>query len=355
MEERSGDTAFGRRTRIRGSEAVLHRKAAWRRKLPAAVQDLATSAHRQRSRTASWSGDGLARAPASSTRSRPGFLPQKAPDRARTGFRPGRRLNVLQFHAAPTSHHIKQTLETIMKLKPISTAAALVAFATVAHAQGFVIDDFEHGAFHVEDHVADGAAPTLVLGSLPPASVLGGERQSGTLLWNVSMNSPSIFSLDLSGGGDHGVRLEVPAASKAGAGMGYYGPSSAGFSEDLVARGITGFAFTFAQDPGNGTLEMFLNDTSGNALRLSSSIPLTGIKDYMMPLSTFTGPNPDPTGVFGNVHDIFVLMTFTAPGAAVTAELSSITALAAVPEPAEHAAVAGLALVAFGALRRFRW
>lgn len=150
------------------------------------------------------------------------------------------------------------------------------------------------------------------------------------------------------------MKLEVPVASTAGAGMGYHGPSSVGFSVDLTARGITGIAFAFTQDPGNGTLELFLNDASGDALRLYSSTPLRGIKDHAVPLSTFTGPNPDPAGVFGNVHDIFVLMTFTAPGAEVTAELSSITALAADPEPAEYAAVAGLALVVCGVWRRRR-
>jgi len=224
------------------------------------------------------------------------------------------------------------------------TSAALATLAMAAQAQSFKIDDFEYGAFYLQADVP-GSAPGAVQPSLPTSSVLGGERGPSTLLWLGSANSPAVFNLDLSGAGKHGVVLQVPADSTAGGGLLYPGAAFGGLGENFTARRVTGLSFSFQQDPGNGTLEI---SADGPAGVVAASISLTGANNYTVPLSSFIGP----VAVFGDINEIFVNMFYSAGANPVTAELSDITALTAVPESAEALGVTGVALLSFGVLRR---
>jgi hypothetical protein len=225
------------------------------------------------------------------------------------------------------------------------TAVVLSLLAAISPlARATLIDSFEEGAFSLtsfspNNNVGLGADQTGLAG------VLGGERGPSVLLWDQGYTSGSAtLALDLSGPGDHGATLSVPAGRTATGGFGYFGTPGTGLGVDLTEDGISSFLFTFSHDPGTGTLGI---DVEGPAGRISHSISLTGAATYEVPFSAFNPQNND----FANVHTLGYYMICTAGSQPVTATLSDVRT---VPEPSVFVLLAAgvCGLTAFAWRRR---
>jgi hypothetical protein len=208
----------------------------------------------------------------------------------------------------------------------LSVATMMLAWHALP-AGAAIIDNFEHGEFSLTSTSPNNniAAATIQSGL---AGVIGGARWPGTLIWDQGHTSGSaVFSLDLSGTGDHGATLSIPVGRTATAGCYYPGPLGQGLGLDLTADGASAFQFTFAQDPGNGSLDFDVLTSSDHW----ASISLTGAGTYQIPFSAFNLS----AGDLANVSALYFDMIYTAGDQPVTAVLSDVSTVGAVvPEPA---------------------
>jgi len=115
--------------------------------------------------------------------------------------------------------------------------------------------------------------------------------------------------------------MEIPAGSTAGVGFLYPGADFSGLATDLTVGGGSRLRFTLAKDPGNGSLEVDVRNSTGNA---HATIPLTGRGLYDLPFDSFIGDS----SVFADAEELIAVMTFTAGDLAVSAQLSDIRVIA---------------------------
>lgn len=217
----------------------------------------------------------------------------------------------------------------------------LFVFVPSARAGVIVIDDFESGSFSLTDTIIDNGAPGAVVPDLPLAETIGGLRGPSVLLTG---GSSAVFSLDVTVGGDDAVVLRVPGGGKASAGLLYPGKDFLGLGGvDLTAGGGSAFLFTFAHDPGDGRLEMKLNE--GLASETVAEIRLTGLSTYSVPFAAFGGSG----STLNAIESIFVLLEYASLPDGTTVELSDIRiGTSAVPEPSTTAALIFGAMVLLG-------
>jgi hypothetical protein len=189
-----------------------------------------------------------------------------------------------------------------------------------------VIDSFEDGAFSLTSNSPNGNSASNTAQS-HLAGVVGGDRGPSVLIWDQGhTNGSATLGLDLSGVGDHGVALSIPAGRTATAGFLYPGPSGHGLGFDLTADGASAFRFTFAQDPGNGSLAFDVLASGDHWV----TVTLTGAGTYVLPFSAFHLS----AGELADVDSLYFDLICTAGDEPVTAVLSDVSTSAVVPEPA---------------------
>jgi hypothetical protein len=210
-----------------------------------------------------------------------------------------------------------------MMRKSATTVVALSVLTWFAlPARAVIIDDFEDGPFSLTS-TSPNYNGGIGTGESGLVGVIGGQRGPAVLLWDQGYTSGSaVFALDLSGAGDHGASLSVPAGRTATAGCYYPGPSEQGLGLDLLADGASAFQFTFANDPGNGSLDFSVFTTNDHW----ASIPLTGAGTYQIPFSAFGLSSAD----LAQVKTLYFDLIYSAGSQPIVATLSDVRT---VPEP----------------------
>lgn len=171
-------------------------------------------------------------------------------------------------------------------MKKMTTIATLglLGFGLTLPVAGQVIDDFEAGAFApVTDSVADSMPEFVFQGGLPTSNVIGGVREA---LVYLGTGASSSMELDLAGGGDHGIEVEIAPQSSGFLLLNYNGgdPNSGLGAIDLNQGTNDSIDVEILMDPNlSGTLYVEVFDPNYAVAQTA----LTGSGTYAVPFSYF--------------------------------------------------------------------